>query len=74
MEAMVSEPPISDRKPNTRPAVPIAIPSGRSLSGVRKTTARVMTIAARAAARRTKIWVESSSASPSNTTGTPLTT
>ncbi len=56
------------------PAAPNAIPSGRSLSGVRKTTARVITIAARAAARRTKIWVESSCASPSKTTGTPLTT
>ena len=71
---MVSEPPTSERKPNTMPAAPNAIPSGRSLSGVRKTAARVITIAARAAARRTKIWVESSCASPSKTTGTPLTT
>ena len=71
---MVSEPPASDRKPNTRPAAPIAIPSGSSLSGALKTSARTITMAARATASRMKIWLESSSASPSKTTGTPLTT
>ena len=56
------------------PAAPSAIASGSSRSGERKTSESVITITARATASRMKIWVESSCARPSNTTGTPLTT
>ena len=65
---------MSERKPNVIPAAPSAIASGRRRSGERNTSASAITIAASAAASRMKICVESSCASPSKTTGTPLTT
>ena len=64
IDAMVSEPPTSDRKPNVSPDAPSAIPSGRRRIGARNTSARVITMTASAAASRMKICVESSSREP----------
>ena len=51
-----------------------AIASGRSRAGGPKISARVIVITTRAATSRTTIELESSLASPSTTTGAPLTT
>jgi hypothetical protein len=73
IEAMVRLAPASDTAPNVSAAAARASASGSSLSRVRNTSASVAAITRSAAPRRMKIESLTALASPSTTTGTPVT-